>query len=136
LPRKIEMSIIVEISKEFRFEAAHYLPNVSKNHQCHKIHGHSYLVTLRAQGPIDPTIGWVMDLTELSLRFAPILRLLDHSLLNEIKGLDNPTSENLAVWIMCQLGKNMPELNSVTVEATNRISVTVRRKNVLSLLEP
>lgn len=124
------MSIIAEMAKEFRFEAAHYLPNVEATHQCHKIHGHSYLVTVRAEGFIDEKLGWVMDLNELSEKFAPLLKILDHSLLNDIEGLENPTGENVAVWIMTRLGARLPQLSSVTVEATNRIAITVRRQAV------
>lgn len=125
------MSITAEIAKEFRFEAAHFLPHVHPHHQCHRMHGHSYLVTLRARGVINPETGWVMDLHELSEKFSPLLKTLDHSLLNDIDGLENPTGENVAVWIMRRLGSNLLELDSVTVEATNRISITVYRRDVL-----
>jgi 6-pyruvoyltetrahydropterin/6-carboxytetrahydropterin synthase len=121
------VSIIAEIAKEFRFEAAHFLPNVPSDHQCHKIHGHSYRVTLRVQDVIDDKLGWVMDLSDLTRHFAPWLKILDHSLLNDVEGLANPTGENVAVWILVRLGRAVPKLASVTVEATNRIAVTVRR---------
>jgi len=124
------VAITAEIAKEFRFEAAHYLPNVPESHQCHQIHGHSYRVILRLIGKISDEHGWVMDLGELSLKFAPLLKVLDHALLNNIKGLENPTGENVAVWILENLGKQLAELSSVTVEATNRIAVTVRREDV------
>ncbi len=122
------MSIIAEMSKEFRFEAAHFLPKVAPTHQCHKIHGHSYLVTVRAEGFINEELGWVMDLNDLSEKFAPLLKILDHSLLNNIEGLENPTGENVAVWILTRLGAQLPQLSSVTVEATNRIAITVHRQ--------
>lgn len=122
------MSIVVEMAKEFRFEAAHFLPNVPESHQCHKIHGHSYLVTVRAEGKIDEKLGWIMDLNELSEHFAPLLKILDHSLLNDVEGLKNPTGENVAIWILTRLGAKLPQLSSVTVEATNRIAITVRRQ--------
>lgn len=122
------MSILLEMAKEFRFEAAHYLPNVHENHQCHKIHGHSYLVTLRVEGNIDERLGWIMDLNELSEHFSPLLKILDHSLLNEVEGLENPTGENVAVWILTRLQASLPQLSSVTVKATNRIAITVRRQ--------
>lgn len=123
------MSIVVEMTKEFRFEAAHYLPNVPEHHQCRSLHGHSYTVILKAAGPIDEKMGWVMDLSELSERFSPLLKILDHSLLNEIEGLANPTGENVAVWIFTRLEKDLPQLTSVTVEATNRIAITVTRSS-------
>jgi len=129
------VSIFAEIAKEFRFEAAHFLPNVPADHRCHNLHGHSYLVTLRAIGPIHPEHGWVMDLSHLSNSFEPILKMLDHALLNNIDGLENPTSENVAVWIFMKLLKTLPELSSVTVKATNRISVTIRRQDIEAFLK-
>ena len=124
------MAIIAEIAKIFRFEAAHFLPNVAPTHQCHKMHGHSYIVTLRARGPIDRERGWVMDLSDLTQAFAPLLKTLDHALLNEIDGLENPTSENLAVFIMSRMARIMPLLSSVSIEATDRIAITVTRDDV------
>jgi len=124
------VSITAEIAKEFRFEAAHFLPNVAESHQCHKIHGHSYRVIVRAEGKLDENLGWVMDLNDLSKKFAPVLGMLDHALLNEVKGLENPTGENVALWILVNLGERLNELSSVTVEATNRIAITIKRKDV------
>lgn len=129
------VSVIAEITKEFRFEAAHFLPNVPEQHQCHNIHGHSYLVILRVLGPIDEKFGWVMDLNDLANAFKPLLKELDHSLLNNIKGLENPTGENVAIWIMIRLGRIMPTLDSVTVHATNRIAVTIKRQDVDFLID-
>jgi 6-pyruvoyltetrahydropterin/6-carboxytetrahydropterin synthase len=120
--------IKVEIKKEFRFEAAHFLPRVPKEHQCHKLHGHSYKVVIAVIGPIDEHLGWVMDLNELSLAFAPLHKVLDHSLLNEVEGLSNPTSENVALWIFRNLEQELPGLSSVTLSATGRISVTINRE--------
>jgi 6-pyruvoyltetrahydropterin/6-carboxytetrahydropterin synthase len=124
------VSITVEIAKVFRFEAGHFLPNVGPAHQCSNIHGHSYKLTLRVRGPIDEKLGWVMDLSDLSQQFEPWLKMLDHSFLNNIDGLENPTSENIAIWIMRNYGKEQPLLSSVTLEATNRLSVTVTRQDI------
>lgn len=123
------MSITAEIIKEFRFEAAHFLPKVPEDHQCKRLHGHSYKVVIRAEGPIDEEMGWVMDLSELNKAFAPIADQVDHRLLNEINGLENPTGENVALWIYGQLEKSLPLLSSVTVEATGRIAITIHKKN-------
>jgi 6-pyruvoyltetrahydropterin/6-carboxytetrahydropterin synthase len=122
------VSISAEITKDFRFEAAHFLPKVPESHQCHRMHGHSYKVTVRIIGPIDEEQGWVMDLYELSKAFAPITQTLDHRLLNEIDGLENPTGENVALWIFRRLEKSLPLLSSVTVEATGRIATTIHKK--------
>jgi 6-pyruvoyltetrahydropterin/6-carboxytetrahydropterin synthase len=125
------MTITVEIAKTFRFEAAHFLPNVGADHKCHNIHGHSYQVTLRVKGPLDEKFGWVMDLGDLSDQFSPVLRVLDHAFLNNIKGLENPTSENIAIWLMKTVVKIIPTLSSVTLGATDRLAVTVQRQDVL-----
>lgn len=123
------MSITAEIIKEFRFEAAHFLPLVPENHQCKRMHGHSYKVVIRAEGPIDEKMGWVMDLCELNHAFAPIAKQLDHQLLNEIDGLENPTGEHVALWIFQHLEKSLPLLSSVTVEATGRIAITIHKNH-------
>jgi len=121
------VSITAEIIKDFRFEAAHFLPNVPEDHQCKRMHGHSYQVTIRAVGPIDEKMGWVMDLSELNQAFAPLANKLDHQLLNEIEGLENPTGENVALWIYRRLEKSLPLLSSVTVKATGRIAITIHK---------
>lgn len=124
------MAIHAEIAKEFRFEAAHFLPGVPETHQCHKIHGHSYRVVIRVKGPLDEKMGWVMDLCELNQAFAPLAALLDHSMLNEIEGLENPTGELVALWIFRKLQPRLPLISSVTLEATNRISVTISKESL------
>lgn len=124
------MAIIAEIAKEFRFEAAHFLPAVPPSHQCHKIHGHSYRLVIRLRGPIDEQYGWVMDLAELNHAFAPLAQKLDHALLNEIEGLENPTGEAVAIWIFKKLEPALPLISSVTLEATNRIAVTITKEGL------
>ncbi len=124
------MAICAEIAKEFRFEAAHFLPGVAETHQCHKIHGHSYRVVIRVKGPVDEKMGWVMDLCELNEAFAPLAKLLDHSMLNEIEGLENPTGEMVALWIFRKLEPALPMISSVTLEATNRIAVTITKESL------
>jgi 6-pyruvoyltetrahydropterin/6-carboxytetrahydropterin synthase len=125
------MTLTVEIAKTFRFEAAHFLPNVGPHHKCHNTHGHSYQVTLRLKGPVDENMGWIMDLSDISEQFAPVLKTLDHAFLNKIKGLENPTSENITIWIMKTMGKIMPLLSSITLETTDRLAVTVERHEVM-----
>jgi 6-pyruvoyltetrahydropterin/6-carboxytetrahydropterin synthase len=119
--------LITEIEKDFRFEAAHFLPMVAPDHKCHSIHGHSYLVTIRAVGELVEPQGWVVDAAEITRACAPILSMLDHKLLNEIEGLENPTSENLAWWILRKAEQRLSLVESVTVSTTNKIRVTVRK---------
>jgi 6-pyruvoyltetrahydropterin/6-carboxytetrahydropterin synthase len=112
------MSDVVELVKDFRFEAAHYLPNVPEGHKCRRIHGHSFRGEVAVRGPLDPKLGWVIDFADLKRAIEPLVAELDHYLLNEIPGLENPTAELLAVWIWRRLAPSLPNLARVTVEET------------------
>lgn len=108
----------MDIFKIFTFEAAHRLPHVPDGHKCARLHGHSFRVEVRVRGPVDPHTGWVMDFADLKAAFAPLHEQLDHRYLNEIDGLENPTSENVARWIWERLRPRLPELARVTVFET------------------
>jgi 6-pyruvoyltetrahydropterin/6-carboxytetrahydropterin synthase len=108
----------VEIFKDFMFEAAHRLPNVSPGHKCSRLHGHSFQVSVHLSGPVDAEHGWVRDFRDISDAMAPLLGVLDHYYLNEIDGLENPTSEVLARWIWERLTLALPELSQVVVRET------------------
>lgn len=112
------MSSPLEIYKEFTVEAAHRLPNVPAGHKCARLHGHSFRIEIRARGPLDPDLGWVMDFADIKRAFLPIYEQLDHHYLNDIEGLDNPTSERLAVWIWERLRPDLPSLSAVIVRET------------------
>lgn len=107
----------MEIFKEFTFEAAHRLPCVPAGHKCSRLHGHSYRVELHISGPVDPDRGWVTDFAGIKEAFAPVHDLLDHRYLNEVDGLENPTSENVARWIWLRLDESLP-LSRVVVRET------------------
>lgn len=109
---------VVELVKDFRFEAAHYLPNLPDEHKCRRTHGHSFRGEIAVRGPVDPEIGWVIDFADLKRAIQPIVDRLDHYLLNEVEGLQNPTSELLAVWIWEKLAPQLPGLARVTIEET------------------
>lgn len=98
----------MQIFREFTFEAAHHLPNVPEGHKCGRLHGHSYRVEVHVNGPVDPTAGWIMDFADIKRAFAGVRDQLDHRYLNEIEGLDNPTSENLARWLWERLEGELP----------------------------
>ncbi len=118
--------MLTEISKTFRFESAHSLPNVPAGHKCGRVHGHSYAVTLRVRGPVDPVMGWVCDFADLSAAWQPLHALLDHRLLNDVEGLPNPTSELLARFIAERYRLPAPAaLHSVTVAETCTSECTV-----------
>jgi 6-pyruvoyltetrahydropterin/6-carboxytetrahydropterin synthase len=108
----------MEIFKEFTIEAAHWLPNVPEGHKCRRMHGHSFRVQIHVQGPVDEQLGWVMDFADLKAAFQIIEDQLDHRCLNDVAGLENPTSENLARWIWTRLHPALPALNKVVVRET------------------
>jgi len=108
----------MRIYKEISFEAAHRLPNVPPGHKCARMHGHSYRVEVHVEGPVGADTGWVMDFADLQAAFAPLLAQLDHYVLNDLEGLSNPTSENLARWIWQRLKPTLPLLCEVVVRET------------------
>jgi len=108
----------IEIFKEFRIEAAHRLPNVPPGHKCSRLHGHSFRVVVHVAGPIDSITGWVCDFAQISRAFAPVIDQLDHHYLNEVAGLENPTSEVLAQWIWARLRPALPGMTRITVHET------------------
>lgn len=116
----------MEIYKEFTFESAHRLPNVPAGHKCARLHGHSYRVTIAVEGEPGDTTGWVLDFGELSAAFQGVKDQLDHYYLNDIAGLENPTSENLARWIWHRVSGALPLLSRVTVSETCTTGCTYR----------
>ena len=108
----------MEIYKEFHFEAAHRLPNVPEGHKCARLHGHSFHVRLSVCGAAPEPSGWVMDFGEIKTAFKPIYDQLDHYYLNDIPGLENPTSENLARWIWQRQQAALPALSAVEIRET------------------
>ena len=104
--------------KEFSFEAAHRLPNVPEGHKCARLHGHSFQVRVTVDGPVGDESGWVMDFAEIKDAFRPLHDRLDHRYLNEIPGLENPTSEVVARWIWRELASSLPMLHAVEVRET------------------
>jgi 6-pyruvoyltetrahydropterin/6-carboxytetrahydropterin synthase len=108
----------MDVFRVFQVEAAHFLPNVPAGHKCARMHGHSFRIEIHVTGNPGHTTGWVMDFADLRSAFQPLYDQLDHHCLNEINGLDNPTSENLAQWIWQRLKPGLPELSKVSVQET------------------
>lgn len=108
----------MELFKIFQIEAAHFLPNVPDGHKCKRIHGHSFRIEVHVTGEVDEHSGWIMDFADLKRAFEPVHAQLDHHFLNEIDGLDNPTSENLARWIWERLIPELPGLSKIVVQET------------------
>lgn len=108
----------MEVYRVFQIEAAHHLPHVPAGHKCARIHGHSFRIEVHVSGEVGKNTGWVMDFAELRTAFQPLFEQLDHHYLNEIEGLENPTSENLARWIWQRLQDRLPLLNKIVVQET------------------
>jgi len=108
----------VEIFKRFTIEAAHLLPNLPETHKCRRLHGHSFRIEVHIAGPVKENEGWVQDFADIGRAFEPLFQQLDHHYLNEITGLENPTSENLAQWIWTRLKPSLAQLSQVVVRET------------------
>jgi 6-pyruvoyltetrahydropterin/6-carboxytetrahydropterin synthase len=124
MPGHIRMN--VELKKEYRFEAAHWLPRVPKGHKCARVHGHSYRVELIVSGPVDPETGWLIDFAAIDDVWAELHDRLDHRTLNDVPGLENSTCENLAVYIWKVVRPRIPQLAGVTIWETSDASCTYR----------
>jgi len=110
--------MLVRLSKSFRFEAAHDLPTFPAGHKCRRLHGHSFKFDVVVEGDVDPAKGYLIDYGELKAVTEPVVKRLDHYYLNEITGLENPTSENISVWLWNQLKPVLPLLSSIIVYET------------------
>ncbi len=106
------------IYKQFTFDSAHFLPNVPEGHKCREMHGHTYLLTLFAEGPVKHPEGWVMDFGDIKNIMRPIIDILDHHLLNDVPGLENPTAELLAIWLWNKVKPLMPLLKKIELKET------------------
>ena len=116
----------MEIWKEFGFESAHRLPRVPAGHKCGRLHGHSFQVRVALRGVPGPETGWILDFADLKAAWQPLHEVLDHRYLNEIPGLENPTSEVLALWIWGRLRPALPLLSAITVRETCTAGCTYR----------
>jgi 6-pyruvoyltetrahydropterin/6-carboxytetrahydropterin synthase len=109
----------VEIVKEYTFEAAHRLTHVSADHKCGRLHGHSFRLEVKLEGEVDPQTGWLIDFGDISKVVRPIVDdRLDHSYLNEVEGMGNPTSEQIAMWVWDRIKPDLPALTEVVVHET------------------
>jgi 6-pyruvoyltetrahydropterin/6-carboxytetrahydropterin synthase len=108
----------VRLTKEFGFEAAQTLPNAPEGHKCRRMHGHSFKLEISVEGEVDPATGWLYDHAEITSAMKPILKQLDHSYLNEIPGLENPTIENMAAWFWQKLAPLCRGLCEIVVHET------------------
>lgn len=106
------------IYKKFIFDSAHFLPQVPAGHKCRNMHGHTYSLTVFIDGPLMQNEGWVIDYADLKAAVKPVISQLDHHLLNEIPGLENPTSEMLIIWIWDRIKPLLPGLTKIELNET------------------
>jgi len=117
----------VELTKEYRFEAAHRLPQAPPDHKCARMHGHSFRVEVLVAGEVDERTGWFVDFGDITAVVEPLLKSeLDHRSLNDVEGLENPTSEHLCRWLWQRLESRIAGLAAITVHETCTARCTYR----------
>ncbi|MEO0469198.1 MAG: 6-carboxytetrahydropterin synthase QueD [Bacteroidota bacterium] len=124
----------VLITKTFRFEAAHFLPEMPEGHKCRRLHGHSFKVEVQVLGETDPKTGLLMDFGDIKKVVKPYVEMLDHWLINEVgeregfELLQNPTSENMAQWFFETLEPQLPGLYGIIIHETCTARCEYRKK--------
>jgi 6-pyruvoyltetrahydropterin/6-carboxytetrahydropterin synthase len=108
----------MEIFKQFTFDSAHFLPNVPPEHKCRNMHGHTYRLVVYIEGKTDKNLGWVMDFSDVKHVIDPIVDMVDHHVLNDLPGLENPTCENIAIWLWDQIKPQLPALSKIELHET------------------
>ncbi len=116
----------MELFYRFSLEAARRLPCLPSEHPCSRLHGHSFHLEVRVEGPLDPDMGWVCDFSVIETTCNTLRDQLDHRTLNDIDGLQNPTSEHLAVWFWNRLQPQLPGLSEVRIQETDRAGCIYR----------
>ena len=110
----------MEIFNRYYLESARRLPRLPADHPCSRVHGHSFQVEIHVSGPLDPEMDWVVDFAELDAAFSPIHAQLDHHYLNDIPGLENPTTERMAQWVWQHLKPRLPGLSKIVIQETQQ----------------
>lgn len=116
----------MEVFKKFTFDSAHFITEVPEGHKCRNVHGHTYHLTVFFDGPLDPKLGWVIDFAEIKAVVKPFVDQLDHKLLNDIKGLENPTSEGISMWLWDRIKSKLPTLSRIELNETPTSGVVYR----------
>ena len=109
---------ILILYKQFTFDAAHYLPKVPDGHKCKQMHGHTYHLTIFIEGEVLKERGWVLDFGDIKELLKPVLGVIDHALLNNIPGLENPTAELFSIWLWGKIKPLLPELKKIELKET------------------
>jgi 6-pyruvoyltetrahydropterin/6-carboxytetrahydropterin synthase len=104
-----------ELTKEFRFEAAHTLERKVDTESSRRIHGHSYRAEITLRGPIDVATGMIVDLGVVEKALMEARDALDHHMLDDVKDLGPATMENLSAWVWKRLSSSLPQLYKVAI---------------------
>ena len=108
----------VSLSRKFRFEASHCLSHLPEDHPCHNLHGHSYNLEIEVSGEVDEESGFLVDYAEIKRAVGPLLDQLDHKHLNDIEGLEKPTTELIARWLWKRISASLPQLSKISIQET------------------
>jgi 6-pyruvoyltetrahydropterin/6-carboxytetrahydropterin synthase len=108
----------MQIFKQFTFDSAHFLPHVPEGHKCRNMHGHTYRLVVYLEGPLHPHLQWVEDFAVVKNAIKPVVDQLDHQVMNDIPGLENPTCERIAVWIWERIKPHLPQLKKIELHET------------------
>ena len=118
------------VYKKFNVESARSLPNVPETHPCYQLHGHSFKIIISVKGQLDKHTGFVTDFQEIENAFNPIKKILDHSFLNKIEGLSNPTSENICNWIWDKIESSIPNICEIEIKETDSTGCIHRGRKI------
>jgi len=118
------------VYKKFNVESARSLPNVPETHPCYQLHGHSFKIIISVKGQLDKHTGFVTDFQEIENAFNPIKKILDHSFLNKIEGLSNPTSENICIWIWDKIESSIPNICEIEIKETDSTGCIYRGRKI------
>ena len=106
----------MKIYRTYTIHSARFIPTLDTDHPCSKMHGHTFKIIIELDGSIDKNTGFLMDFYDLDLIVNDkIIQKIDHKVLNDINGLENPSSEHLSIWIWNKLIDSIPILSQITV---------------------
>lgn len=106
----------MKLYRAFTFDSAHRLPNLPPTHRCSNLHGHTYRAEIHVESELVPGYDWVVDFGDIKAIVEPVVKELDHCYLNEIPGLENPTSENICKWLWSRIHPKLPILTKIVVQ--------------------
>lgn len=120
------MTATMTIFHAFSFESARHLPHLPAEHPCSRLHGNTFLLRVAVTGPVRESEGWVMDFAEVSAAVEPVLAEIDHRHLNEIPGLENPTTEKICAWLWDRISNQLQGLSEIEIRENDTTGCSFR----------